>query len=283
MYRDFRDISVIDCLYTRCLWCCSEPLCTWGGSELRRVSMLIEKHSSCPSHQQELSSAFSWTVLQDPSLRESLSFVYLTHTNTQTSERAHHHTNPYALSWMCVTMNSRRASTSSNGSGPLKSLCFYPFVKLMFLPLLLPPSICLSSLRCGWVGESCSSQTVHLPYSAKRPESSGRARAKGCSLREIASLHKPAREKGGCLMKRKTQGSIFKQFIRWPVKNELIVLNHLDFSIFLDLQDLWSSSNFLKVQSIELYHSTDCCCSVVFCFILDAWFFGIFQMLYLKL
>lgn len=55
-----------------------------------------------------------------------------------------------------------------------------------------PPSLSLSS-RCGWVGESCPSQTALLPCSAKRPESSGRARAKGCSRRETASLHKPGR------------------------------------------------------------------------------------------
>lgn len=84
--------------------------------------------------------------------------------------------------WQWILLRPPRLLTTPLPPG---LFCFYPFVILLFLPLPLWS-------RCGWVGESRSSQTVHLPCSAKRPESSGRARAKGCSPRATASLHKPA-------------------------------------------------------------------------------------------
>ena len=122
----------------------------------------------------------------------------LTHTRTHTHTHAHTHnwthisTQTYSLylewTWHWILLQTPwLLSTHVH----MSVSCFCLSSSSHFLSLSF--SLSLSS-RCGWAGESCSSQTVHLPCSAKRPESSGRARAKGCSPRETASLHKPAGE-----------------------------------------------------------------------------------------
>lgn len=127
-----------------------------------------------------------------PSLTHTLSPM---HTHTHTHSRKHTHTHSQIVSLfqarMYVTLNSSPVVFTCLLTTVFLSFGFYPLWYYCSPPL--PPSFSLSS-RCGWVGESCSSRTDHLPCSAKRPESSGRARAKGCSLRETASLHKPGRE-----------------------------------------------------------------------------------------
>lgn len=55
----------------------------------------VEKHSSCPSHQQELSSAFSLTVLRDASPRDNLSLLSFIHTLTHTQTHTNEHTYPH--------------------------------------------------------------------------------------------------------------------------------------------------------------------------------------------
>lgn len=138
-----------------------------------------------------------WQSLQDPSPggKSSPSFFNKhSHTDTHTQNK---HTHPHKLILSILNVYDNEIFSII--------LCLAPYscpLSLSVPPPTLPPTFSLSlsfslSLRCGWVGESCSSQTVHLPCSAKRPESSGRARAKGCSQRETASLHKPVKEEDG--------------------------------------------------------------------------------------
>lgn len=172
-----------------------QGLCGAGGSFVdwrNRVMQsfnAVEKHSSCPSHQQELSSAFSLTVLRDASPRDNLSllsFIHtLRHTQTHTNEHTYPHKPILSILNVCDTEFISGFHVFSLPMSAQSLASIYP---------LLPTSSLSVSSRCGWAGENCSSQTVHFPCSAKRPESSGRARAKGCSPRETASLHKPAGE-----------------------------------------------------------------------------------------
>ncbi len=137
--------------------------------------------------------ASPWDNLSLPSLSLSLSFSY-THTHTHARTHIHTHTHIHSILNVCDAeffSGLHVLSVLMSIQSLLLSILFLPLPLSFFLSLFL--SLSLLS-RCGWAGESCSSQTVHLPCSAKRPESSGRARAKGCSPRATASLHKPAGE-----------------------------------------------------------------------------------------
>lgn len=158
-------------------------LLDWGGSKLKCCwGAFVMSFTSTGAKQcflfDSLARPLNYWQTRPPSVSVSHSHTY-----------EHTYTHKHILSILNVWDNEFFSGLHVFSLLVLSDSCFYLFVTLLFLLLFLPLPL-LS--RCGWAGESCSSQTVHLPCSAKRPESSGRARAKGCSLRETASLHKPA-------------------------------------------------------------------------------------------
>lgn len=108
----------------------------------------VEKHSSCPSHQQELSSAFSLTESCETSHLGTISTssLYPSHsrTHTQTNEHMYPHKHILSILNECDTEffsgHPHLLTTHVHSVS-----CFYPFAKL-YVPPTIPPTSSLSRL-----------------------------------------------------------------------------------------------------------------------------------------